>query len=83
MTWAKDRVIHRIHEEHDAGDVFNPGLRGNARFSPIKDSTATAIPTLYGGDSFECAAMETVFHDVPYTAGITSANCWPWPSTSA
>jgi RES domain len=28
------------------------------------------MPTLYGGTSFECAAMETVFHDVPFAAGL-------------
>jgi hypothetical protein len=27
------------------------------------------IPTLYAGTTLDCALMETVFHDVPYTAG--------------
>jgi hypothetical protein len=76
VTWEKDRVIHRIHDENYPGIAFNPGLRGNARFSPIRDrrdschGDAPPIPTLYGGDTFECAAMETVFHDVPYGAGV-------------
>jgi hypothetical protein len=69
ITWKKDQLIHRIHADKYAGNAFNPGLQGNARFSPIKDSRAIAIPTLYGGDTFECAAMETVFHDVPYAPG--------------
>lgn len=70
ITWEKDRIIHRIHEDKYLGIAFNPGLRGNARFSPIRNSRALPVPTLYGGDSFECAAMETVFHDVPYSAGF-------------
>jgi len=68
VTWQKDKLIHRIHADKFPGAAFNPGL-GNARFSPIRDRHGAAIPTLYGGDTFECAAMETVFHDVPYAAG--------------
>ena len=70
LTWVKGRVIHRIHDKQYPGGAFNPGVRGNARFSPVKDSRGMPIPTLYGGGDFACAAMETVFHDVPYTAGI-------------
>jgi hypothetical protein len=51
-------------------DQFNPGIEGNARFSPIQNKEGEPIPTLYGGSTFECAAMETVFHDVPFTAGF-------------
>lgn len=54
------------------GDEFNPGIRGNARFSPIKDARGEFIPALYGGSTFECAAMETVFHDVPFAPGLKS-----------
>lgn len=72
VRWSSRRVLHRIHHEDYPGDVFNPGIRGNARFSPIKDAAGALIPTLYAGDSFECAAMETVFHDVPYVAGFKS-----------
>jgi len=28
------------------------------------------IPTLYGGTTFECAAMETVFRDIPYSRSL-------------
>lgn len=31
--------------------------------------SGTVIPTLYAGTTFDCALMETVFHDVPYAAG--------------
>jgi hypothetical protein len=70
VTWPKGRVIHRIHLKIYGSGAFNPGLRGNARFSPIKASDGASIPTLYGGTTFDCAAMETVFHDVAFTAGL-------------
>lgn len=33
-------------------------------------SNGRPVPTLCGGNTFECAAMETVFHDVPFCAGL-------------
>ncbi|MCW2270935.1 RES family NAD+ phosphorylase [Pseudomonas sp. JUb96] len=70
LTWAAGTPIHRVHLDCYGADQFNPGLRGNARFSPIRDVHGRPIPTLYGGTSFDCAAMETVFHDVPFVAGF-------------
>ena len=70
MIWLLDTVIHRVHQDHYAGDQFNPGLKGNARFSPIKNALGEPVPTLYGGATFACAAMETVFHDVPFAPGL-------------
>ncbi|WP_454816951.1 RES family NAD+ phosphorylase [Labrys neptuniae] len=70
MTWPKGQVIHRIHLDRYGPAQFNPGIAGNARFSPIKNEEGAPIPTLYGGTSFDCAAMETVFHDVPFTARL-------------
>jgi hypothetical protein len=70
LTWPKGQVIHRIHLEIYGSSEFNPGLKGNARFSPIRDSAGTSIPTLDGGSTFDCAAMETIFHDVPFAAGL-------------
>ncbi|HBV38417.1 MAG TPA: RES domain-containing protein [Erwinia sp.] len=64
--------LHRIHLDNYQAAQFNPGLKGNARFSPIKDGKGRAIPTLYAGTTFSCALMETVFHDVPHTAGFKS-----------
>lgn len=72
MTWSKDTTLHRVHLEKYAGDEFNPGVKGNARFSPIKCAKGKPIRTLYGGNTFECAAMETVFHDVPFAPGLKS-----------
>ena len=72
VDWPRGRPIHRIHLARYAADGFNSGRRGNARFSPIVDVSGKAIPTLYGGSSFDCAAMETVFHDVPFAPGFKS-----------
>ena len=70
MIWLLDTVIHRVHQDHYAGDQFNPGLKGNARFSPIENALGEPVPALYGGATFACAAMETVFHDVPFAPGL-------------
>jgi hypothetical protein len=70
VSWPKGQLIHRVHLSAYAPDAFNPGAKGNARFSPIQDSSGKNIPTLYGGTTFDCAVMETVFHDVPFIAGL-------------
>lgn len=63
-------VMHRVHLSSYLATQFNPTTLGNARFSPIKDAAGVAIPTLYAGSTFECATMETVFHDVPFAPGL-------------
>lgn len=65
-------VLHRVHQSQYQADQFNPGARGNARFSPIQNHQGKAIPTLYAGTTLPCALMETVFHDVPHTPGFKS-----------
>lgn len=72
MTWPKDTALHRVHLQKYAGDAFNPGVQGNARFSPIRNAKAEPVPTLYAGSTFDCAAMETVFHDVSFAPGFKS-----------
>jgi len=71
-TWNAGTALHRVHLDVYAADAFNPGIKGNARFSPIVNTAGKPIPTLYGGTSFNCAAMETVFHDVPFAPGLKS-----------
>lgn len=66
------QVLHRVHQDRYGADQFNPGKQGNARFSPIQDDQGQPIPALYGGTTLDCALMETVFHDVPHTAGFKS-----------
>ena len=72
VTWPKGQAIHRIHQNVYAPNAFNPGVKGNARFSPVKSSAGNPIPTLYGGTTFDCAAMESIFHDVPFAPGFKS-----------
>lgn len=67
---AVGAVLHRVHQRKHQANQFNPGVIGNARFSPIVDEHGQPIPTLYGGATMACALMETVFHDVPHTAGF-------------
>lgn len=64
--------LHRIHQNRYAGTQFNPGPKGNARFSPIATPDGTPIPTMYAGETFDCAAMESIFHDVPFAPGFKS-----------
>ena len=68
--WKTGVALHRVHLDVYAAEAFNPGIKGNARFSPIVNAAGKPIPTLYGGSSFNCAAMETVFHDVPFASGL-------------
>ena len=66
----KGTVLHRVHHEQYAADQFNPGRRGNARFSPIQDAEGEPISTIYAGVTKDCAMMETVFHDVSFAPGV-------------
>ncbi len=67
--FAKGHTVYRVHTEiysPEGGVVrFNDSSRGNARFSPIHNRTGKIIPTLYAGVTYNCALMESVFHDVP------------------
>jgi len=58
-SWPAGLTIHRVHHLDYGAVQFNPGPKGNARFSPIADAHGKPIPTLYGGSSFACAAMES------------------------
>ncbi|KXU38334.1 hypothetical protein AXE65_01855 [Ventosimonas gracilis] len=61
-TIAKGQVLHRVHLQHYRANQFNPGQRGNARFSPIGNDAGQPVPTLYASTTVDCALMETVFH---------------------
>lgn len=71
-TLSAGEVLHRVHLERYGAGQFNPGIHGNARFSPIHDERGQSIPTLYAGTTMPCALMETVFHDVPHVSGFKS-----------
>jgi hypothetical protein len=70
IIWKRDREMHRVHDAKYSGNQFNPSASGNARFSPIRDTSGVLIPTLYAGTSLDCALMETIFHDLPYSSGF-------------
>lgn len=63
-------LMHRVHQEKYAANQFNPSVVGNARFSPISGVDGKVIPTIYAATTFDGAAMETVFHDVPFEPGF-------------
>jgi hypothetical protein len=70
VLWGKGQEFYRVHDAIHKGNGFNPSRKGNARFSPIRDSDGRIIPTLYAGTTLDCALMETIFHDVPFIAGF-------------
>jgi RES domain len=74
ITWKKGKPIHRIHSSLYTEMQYNPSAKGNARFSPIRDAVGEIIPVLYGGSTMDCALMETVFRDVPYSPGLKSVD---------
>lgn len=71
---GEGETLHRVYLDRYRPDAFDPGLAGNARFSPIRDDAGNPVPTLYAGTTMACALMETVFHDVPHTAGLKSVD---------
>lgn len=69
-AWGAGATMYRVHETIYAVDQFNPSPKGNARFSPIHDSSGNVIPTFYAATTPRGALMESVFRDVPYRAGF-------------
>lgn len=45
ITCDRGREMHRVHDSAYLGNQFNPTSSGNARFSPIRDSSGAIIPT--------------------------------------
>ncbi len=66
--------LYRVHDskykEQDGRVRFNASGQGNARFSPLRQGEQV-VPTLYAGLTFDCALMETVFHDISPRIGVT------------
>ena len=69
-TLSGKQALHRVHADRYRADEFNPGLKGNARFSPIRDAKGDPIPTIYAAATFDAAALESVFHDVSHAPGF-------------
>lgn len=68
VTIEPGRQFHRIHAGNYTATAFNGTANGNARFSPIRNLAGEIIPTIYGADSLEGAAMETIFRDIGFLA---------------
>ena len=65
-------VLHRIHPTSYKPNEFNGTDKGNARFSPIRDAAGAIVPTIYGAQSFECAACEIILRCPDFPATIPS-----------
>lgn len=67
VSLAAGTQLHRIHPMAYGPRQFNPSPDGNARFSPIRDTAGTIIPTIYAAQSFECAVCEIILRcpDMP------------------
>lgn len=61
-------VLHRIHDHRYDPDGFNPCQGRPTRFAPLLRADGSCIPTAYAARTLECAARETVFHEVQHDA---------------
>lgn len=55
-----DTPLHRLHPEIYGSNEYNPTDKGDARFSPIRDTADNIIPTIYAAETFECATCEII-----------------------
>jgi len=65
--------LFRFHGTTYGADTFNPNIgrrievpEDGARFNPFPGAPADNIGTLYAADTFEAAALESVFHAVEH-----------------
>jgi len=65
-----DTVLHKIHHRSFAADGFNPGKGRPTRFAPLARADGSHVATAYAAVSLECAAHETIFHEIPYDASF-------------
>lgn len=56
-------VLHRVHDSAYSANEANP-TEAQYRFSPLYDLKNQRVPTLYAGETQQCAFMETVFRQV-------------------
>lgn len=64
----RGRRITRIHHRDYGSTAFNPGKGSATRFAPLLRSGLPPIPHSYRASSYECAAHETVFHEIQFDA---------------
>ena len=64
----KGTEVHRFCSMKRAANAFNPCRGDPTRFAPLRIMTADGvkcIPTLYIGETYEAAAFETIFRNLP------------------
>ncbi|QAY60542.1 RES domain-containing protein [Microbacterium protaetiae] len=62
-------ILHRVHNQRRAGNMFNPGIGAPTRFAPFTTATGP-VPTLYAAATPEVAVSESILHGVPLSGGI-------------
>ncbi len=62
----KGTELHRIHPAVYKAEQFNPTNAGDARFSPIHDTSGAIIPTIYAAQTFDCATCEIILRCEPH-----------------
>jgi hypothetical protein len=64
--------LYRFHDPTFDGSAYNPCKGGLTRFAPLRLPSGDCLPTLYAATTLEAAVWESLFHDVPHTAGPKS-----------
>jgi hypothetical protein len=65
---SKGTEVHRFCSVKRAANAFNPCRGDPTRFAPLWTTTSVGricVPTLYIGETYEAAAFETVFRNLP------------------
>ena len=62
-------LLHRVHARDFSTNRFNPCQGAPTRFAPVHDAEGNCVPSLFAADTLEAAIYETIFHDIPVTAG--------------
>jgi RES domain len=67
------QTLVRFHGNAFPANSFNPNIgkdwaipEHGARFNPFPNDHSANVPTVYAGDDFAGAALESVFHNVPH-----------------
>jgi hypothetical protein len=66
--WPADRPLVRVDRLERLPVSFNPRA-SPARFRPVRAKSGSVVPTMYAADGVDPALSETIFHDLPVSAG--------------
>ncbi len=69
---AKGTLVHRFCSVARGANVFNPCIGKRSRFAPLYagGTPPGCVPTLYVGETYEAAAFESIFRDIPPLPGL-------------